>query len=77
MLHRAIATLLFLLVLLIVTYAVLMGAYGLSSASGDAFGAKILWRVGGGVLILLAIDLILMVGALSLHALRHPSEPDA
>jgi hypothetical protein len=57
------------LIVLVVAFAVLCGASQLSAAIGDSAGATLLWRVAAGCLILLVIDILLLVGILSIKAL--------
>lgn len=60
------------LVLLIVAFAVLMGGYALAQATGDATAAAVLWWVAIGCLLLTAVDLILLVGALGVAMITPP-----
>ena len=57
------------LIILVVTFAVLCGASQLSAAIGDSQGAALLWRVAAACLILLVIDILLLIGILSVKAL--------
>ena len=57
------------LIVLIVSFAVLCGASQLSAAIGDTWGAARLWHVAAACLILLVIDILLLVGILSVKAL--------
>lgn len=65
--------LLFLLVValpvLVVAFAVLMGAEALARATGDAVGASVLFYVAMSALMLLVVDLVLMVAVLGVAAL--------
>ena len=55
--------------LLIVAFAVVMGAYALAQGMGDALGAAILRGVAIGLVLLLAIDGVLLTAALGLESL--------
>ena len=67
-------TLVYALPLLVVTFAVLMGAQSLSAATGDATGALLLGRVATGTLVLLIVDVVLLVGWLGMRALAEDRE---
>ena len=54
--------------LLVVTFGALMATTVLFQALGDAPVARVLARCGIGVAVLLAVDLVLLVGLLSLRA---------
>ena len=62
------------LIVLVVTFAVLCGASQLSAAIGDSQGAALLWRIAAACLILLVIDILLLVGILSCKALDEAAE---
>jgi len=68
-LRKAMRLLVFSLPVLIVTFTVLMAAYAGCSSAGDIAGARIMYRVGMGVLCVLAIHLILLVGTLGALAI--------
>ncbi len=53
------------------TFGVLMGAYGLASATQDAAAARALWWVAIGVLMIAVVDAILLLGALGVRALAN------
>jgi hypothetical protein len=58
--------------LLIVTFAVLMGAQALSAATGDAAGAGVLRGLAIGTMVLLLVDMLLLLGLLGFESLtRH------
>ena len=67
--------LVFSLPILVVTFAVILGAARLAGALGDAPAAKALLWVAMGALIVLVIDVLLLVGALGIQALG-PDSPD-
>ena len=54
---------------LVVAFAVILGAAQLAAAMKDAAGSRALVWVAVGALILLVIDVLLLVGALGLRAL--------
>ncbi len=62
------------LIVLVVTFAVLCGASQLSVAVGDSPGAAVLCRIAEACLILLVIDILLLVGILSCKALDEVAE---
>ncbi len=62
------------LIVLVVTFAVLCGASQLSAAIGDGQGAALLGRIAAACLILLVIDVLLLVGILSCKALDEVAE---
>jgi hypothetical protein len=68
--------LVFSLPILVVTFAVILGAASLAEALGDAAGAKALFWVAMGALIVLVIDVLLLVGALGIQALGPDSQGD-
>ena len=74
-LRRPIRFFVFGMVGLVVTFAVLAGASRFSSATGDAPGAIILWRIAAGCLVLLVIDLLLLVGLLGIVAMDEDNIP--
>jgi len=51
---------------LLVTFAVVMGGYGLASGTGDVAAATVLWYLGMTLLALLAIVLILLICTLAI-----------
>jgi hypothetical protein len=61
--------LVFALPILVVSFAVILGAASLAQALGDAAGGRALFWVAIGALILLVIDALLLLGALGLRAL--------
>ena len=61
--------LVFSLPILVVCFAVIMGAASLAQALGDAAGGRALFWVAMGALILLVIDALLLLGALGMRAL--------
>ncbi len=67
--HLPIKFLVYALPLLVVTFAVLMGAQALSSATGDATGASVLRGLSIGALVLLVVDMILLLGLLGFESL--------
>lgn len=64
MLRSVITALVLALPVLLVVFAVLMAAFGLSTAVGDAAAARVLWWGGMSCLILLTSDLILLIAAI-------------
>ena len=68
--RQLLTTLVFALPILVVLFGVVMGGYGLSSATGDIGGAAVLWHIAMGVLLLLATDLVLLIGVLGIIALQ-------
>jgi hypothetical protein len=68
-------TLLGLLAVLIVTFAVLMAAHSLAVGLGDADGAGHLWWVAMATLVLLVIDCLLLLGTLGYLQVVRPSRP--
>jgi len=62
------------LIVLVVTCAVLCGASQLSVALEDSQGAALLGRIAAACLILLVIDILLLVGILSCKALDEVAE---
>ena len=61
---------------LVVAFAVILGAASLAQAMGDAAGGRALVWVATAALILLIIDVLLLVGALGLAALGSDSRDD-
>jgi hypothetical protein len=61
--------------ILVVTFGVILGASALAAAMGDAPGGRTLGWIAVGALILLAIDALLLLGALGMQAL-HPDQTD-
>jgi heme/copper-type cytochrome/quinol oxidase subunit 2 len=53
----------------VVAFAVFIGAYVLCAASGDQFGATLLWWIAMFDLMFLIIDFVLLVIFLSLYVL--------
>jgi len=68
------AGLVFSLPVLITTLAVVMGFYLILHLAGDGLGARILFGVGLGALILLVINVVLVVCVLSLDALENQTD---
>ena len=62
-------------VVLIVAFAVLMGAYAVAATAGDVGGASLLWRFAIGVAVLFATITILLIGALGLVHLESERKP--
>ena len=60
---------------LIVSFGVLCGASALAGATGDAPAASFMARLAEGCLVLLAIDVLLLVGVLAIRALDEHDEP--
>jgi hypothetical protein len=81
MLRSLLTTLLFVLVFLIVAFAVLMGGFALADAMEDSAGATVLMWVARACLMLIVVNVVLLVGVLAVHALireqqdRRDSEP--
>lgn len=75
---RPLAVLVYGLPLLVVMFGVFMGGYALSSATRDEVGAILYFRVAMVCLMLLAGNMVLLVGILGIHALsrsdRHTDE---
>jgi hypothetical protein len=68
-------TLLGLLAVLIVTFAVLMAAHSLAVGLGDTDGAGHLWWAAMASLVLLVIDCLLLLGTLGYLQVVGPSQP--
>jgi hypothetical protein len=68
--------LVFALPVLVVAFAVILGAAQLAAAMGDAAGGRALVWVAIGTLILLVIDVLLLVGVLGLAALGADAPDD-
>jgi heme/copper-type cytochrome/quinol oxidase subunit 2 len=69
MLRRALLTLVFAQFILLVAFAVLVGGYALAAATSDTSGASVLWWTAMSCLMLIAIDVLLLVGVLGISAL--------
>ena len=69
MLRRLLLVLVFTQFILLVAFAVLVGGYALAAATNDALGATVLWWVAMSCLILIAVDVLLLVGVLGVSAL--------
>ena len=67
--RQVLAFLVFALPVLVVAFGVLMGGFALAQAAKDLAGAQVLWWVAMGGLMLLAVDVLLLVGALGVNAL--------
>lgn len=63
------------LAVLLVALAVAVAGYAVVAAVQDAAGAVILWRVVVGLLLLIATDLVLLVGVLALREIDRSEEP--
>ena len=79
MLRRLLLILVFAQFVLLVAFVVLVGGYALANATSDAQGAVVLWWIALGCLILIAMDVLLLVGVLGISALvstdrREPSD---
>ena len=70
--RRLLSTLVFALPILVVAFAVILGAAHLAQGLGDAAGARGLFWTAMGALIALVIDVVLLVGVLGLLALDEP-----
>lgn len=68
--NKIVSTLLAAFAILIVTCAVLMGFQVLLSSLHDTVAARVIQWIGCGCVILLVIDLVLLVGALSVRAVE-------
>ncbi len=66
---RFLSILVFGLPVLVVLFAVSVGGHALATEVSDSAGARGLWWVAIGVLVLLLSDLILLVGVLGIRAL--------
>ena len=58
-------TLFALFAVLIITFGVLMGGYGIATAVGDADGGYVLWWLAMSCIILLTIDCLLLLATLT------------
>ena len=67
--RKVLIVLVFAYPLLIVSFGVLMGGYALLARTGDSSAALAMWRVGGGCLVLLVVDVVLLIGALGINAI--------
>ena len=76
MLRRLLLTLVFSLFVLLVAFAVLVGGYALTAATEDSPGAAVLWRIAMGCLMLIATDVLLLVGVLGVSALVGTEPPE-
>jgi len=63
-------TLVFALPVLVVTFAVVLGAAALAGGLGDASGSRGLFWLAMAALVLLVIDVLLLVAALGIRALE-------
>ena len=68
------ALLVYSLPILVVAFAVLMGARTLADATGDSTGSGVLRWIAIGCLILLVTDIILLVGTLGVRELNKEQE---
>lgn len=55
---------------LVASSGVTLAVFGMAHALGDAGAAKWLWRTGIGLMMGLAIDLLLLVGALAIRQIE-------
>ncbi|MHB8968973.1 MAG: hypothetical protein ACYC3X_02730 [Pirellulaceae bacterium] len=76
MLRRALLTLVFAQFILLVAFAVLVGGYALAAATSDTSGASVLWWTAMSCLMLIAVDVLLLVGVLGISALVNSEAPD-
>ncbi len=60
--------------LLVVAFAVVLGAAALAQATQDLPGALVLRWIAMGLLMLAVVDLVLLVGVLGVRALAEPSD---
>jgi hypothetical protein len=60
--------------LLVVAFAVVLGAAALAQATQDLPGALVLRWIAMGLLMLAVVDLVLLVGVLGVRALGEPSD---
>ena len=79
--RKLLAGLVFTLPIMVVLFAVLMGAYALSVALRDHVGATVFLRLAMGAVVLLIADLLLLVTMLGLRAIeedggRNQVDPD-
>ena len=72
--RQFLAILVYSLPVLVVAFAVLMGAQALARATQDTTGATILWWIAMGCLITLVVDVLLLVGALGVDALSERND---
>ncbi len=77
MLRRLLLVLVFSQFVLLVAFAVLVGGYALAAATSDANGAAVLWWMAMGCLMLIAADVLLLVGVLGVSALVSTEGTDA
>jgi hypothetical protein len=75
MLQRLIVILVFSQFILLVGFTVLIGGYALAAATQDTPGATVLWWIAMGCLILLAVDVLLLIGTLGIAAIAKPDTP--
>ncbi len=75
MLRRALLILVFTQFVLLVAFAVLISAYALATATHDTTGAIVLWWVAMACLMLIATDVLLLVGILGIAALIRDERP--
>ena len=76
MLRRLLLILVFSLFVLLVAFAVLVGGYALTAATSDSTGAPVLWWIAMGCLMLIATDVLLLVGVMGVSALVTTEPPD-
>lgn len=75
--RRLLTTLVFALPLMVVAFAVLMGAAALTQAMADEVGARALRWIAAGVLMLAVTDMLLLLGVLGLKALSDDDHTDS
>jgi hypothetical protein len=66
---RFIVALLIALTVLLVSFCVLMGGYGLALGMQDEVGAAVFWWIAMACLVLKVVVLVLLVGVLAMHAI--------
>ncbi len=69
MLRRLLLILVFSQFVLLVAFAVLVAGYALATATSDSLGATVLWWLAMACLMLIATDVLLLVGVLGISAL--------
>ena len=75
--RSVLACLVYVLPVLIVAFAVLMGAESLARGAGDGVAARVLWWVAMVCLMGLAADTLLLVGVLGVESLIRRQESDS
>ena len=74
MIRRFLTILVLALPILLVSFAVLMGGYAITTASGDQLASRVLWWISMGCLMLVVVDALLLVGTLGIASLSDESE---